>query len=242
MAKLTKETPMSESGELTSRIVCQIAAILVLSFALGLAYNASSPIGIVWSGTERSAGHKPLASLLPDTNQARQGLSTVTLSNTNSIPTPVQISQSNLLAASTNAAPGTTNTTNAVEQTPPPLRYAHGTTWAQTKPLADAGKAVLLDARGKWLYDAGHIPGAISLPEGSPADEFVAFQKRYGTNAHVVVYCSSTSCSLSAKVANKLVQEYGFHNVEYMTGGYQEWQQAELATKQTNSNEQAVKP
>jgi len=68
-------------------------------------------------------------------------------------------------------------------------------------------------------YEAGHIPGAILLPQSSTDDEIRAFRDKYPTNTHLVVYCSSTSCSLSFKLAFKLANEFGYSNVEYMTGG-----------------------
>ena len=49
------------------------------------------------------------------------------------------------------------------------------------------------------------------------------------TNLTVIVYCSSTSCSQSARVANRLVNEFRWPSVRYMTGGYLEYQQTELA-------------
>jgi len=49
------------------------------------------------------------------------------------------------------------------------------------------------------------------------------------TDMVVIVYCSSTSCSQSARVATRLVNEFQWPAVRYMTGGYQEYQQAELA-------------
>lgn len=267
MAKPTKQTELQGSGELISRIVCQAAVILVLSFTLGLAFNASNPIGIVWSGTSQKKNPPLPPSFSAGTNQPRSAQSLVASSPNGSAPPAVQtgptpasrpdvtsvatirpndpsaqVIWSKPPTATTNPAPAMTNATNAVAQAAPPTRYAGATTWAQTKPLVEAGKAVLIDARPKPVYDAGHIPGAVSLPEGSPVEEFTALQKKYPADAHLVVYCSSTSCSVSKRVADKITQEYGFANVSFMTGGYQEWQQAELAQKQTTTNDPAIKP
>ena len=264
MAKPMKRTEMQGSGELISRIVCQAAVILVLSFTLGLAFNASNPIGIVWSGTSQKKNPPLPTSLSAGTNQPQSlvasspngsappavqtGPASASRPDVTSVATirpndpSAQVIWSKPPTATTNPALATTSATNAVAQAAPPVRYASATTWAQTKPLAEAGKAILIDARPKAAYDAGHIPGAISLPEHSPVEEFAALQKKYPADAHLVVYCSSTSCSISKRVADKITQEYGFTNVSFMTGGYQEWQQAELAQKQTPTNDQAVKP
>jgi len=87
---------------------------------------------------------------------------------------------------------------------------------------------VLVDVRPRPSFDAGHIPGATSLPEASPPDEFKSFLSRQPTNITVITYCSSTSCSQSARVANRLVGEFHWPSVRYMTGGYLEYQQAEI--------------
>ncbi|HEX5219929.1 MAG TPA: rhodanese-like domain-containing protein [Verrucomicrobiae bacterium] len=103
--------------------------------------------------------------------------------------------------------------------------------WADAKPLVASGQAVLVDVRHKAMYDAGHIPGALSLPETSTPEEFTAFLNQHPTNLTLIVYCSSTSCSQSARVAGRLVTQYQRPSVKYMTGGYMEYQQAELANK-----------
>lgn len=91
------------------------------------------------------------------------------------------------------------------------------------------GQIVLLDVRPKTVYDAGHIPGALSLPEASTPEEFGAFAKRHPTNTPLVFYCSSTSCSMSARVARKMMVEYHYTSVKFMTGGYLEYQREEMA-------------
>ena len=92
---------------------------------------------------------------------------------------------------------------------------------------------MLVDVRHKAMYDAGHIPRAISLPETSSPEEFTTFLNQHPTNLTLIVYCSSTSCSQSARVAGRLVTQFHRPSVKYMTGGYLEYQQAELANKPT---------
>jgi rhodanese-related sulfurtransferase len=109
------------------------------------------------------------------------------------------------------------------------------TTWALAKPLISAGKVVLVDVRAVPTFKAGHIPGAVNLPESSAKPEdYLAFRARYGTDKPVVLYCSSITCSVSKRVALRLVAEYGFRNVRYMTGGFQAWQQAEQTSAKPN--------
>jgi rhodanese-related sulfurtransferase len=104
--------------------------------------------------------------------------------------------------------------------------------WSEAKAMVAAGQAVLVDVRYKPMFDAGHIPGATSLPEMSLPEDFKTFLSQQATNLTVIVYCSSTTCSQSARVANRLVNEFHWPAVRFMTGGYQEYQQLEL-TKPT---------
>jgi rhodanese-related sulfurtransferase len=104
--------------------------------------------------------------------------------------------------------------------------------WREAKALVAAGQALLVDVRLPAVYDAGHIPDAISLPEASSAEVINAFLKKVPTNMTLIVYCSSTSCSQSKRVADRLVGMHQWASVKYMTGGYQEYQQEELARGQ----------
>ncbi len=125
---------------------------------------------------------------------------------------------------------------------PPSFKAPSPIAWAQVKPILLDRRLVLVDARAKPMFDAGHIPGAVSLPEISPPEDIASFQKQHGASAHVVVYCSSTSCSLSFKLANKLAKDYGFTNVQFMTGGYMEWQRENALEADSASSITAFQP
>lgn len=131
--------------------------------------------------------------------------------------------------APTPFAPPPAPVTVAASNPPPAAPNPAPIHWAEAKQLVEAHEGVLVDVRHKSMYDAGHIPGAISLPETSTPDEFTAFLNQHPTNLTLIVYCSSVSCSQSARVANRFVSQYQRPNVKYMTGGYMEYQQAELA-------------
>jgi rhodanese-related sulfurtransferase len=80
-----------------------------------------------------------------------------------------------------------------------------------------AGEAdfVLLDARSRSSYDAGHLPGAISLEEITP--ETVASLPE----GLVVAYCWGPSCNGACKAALRLA-ELG-RPVKEMLGGFEYW-------------------
>jgi rhodanese-related sulfurtransferase len=80
---------------------------------------------------------------------------------------------------------------------------------------ADAADFVLLDARSQSSYDAGHVPGAVSLPELTA--ETVASLP----DGLVVAYCWGPSCNGACKAALRLA-ELG-RPVKEMLGGFEYW-------------------
>ena len=81
----------------------------------------------------------------------------------------------------------------------------------------DAGEIdfVLLDARSRSSYDAGHLPGAVHLPE------LTAEKVAELPDGAVVVYCWGPSCNGACKAALKLAQ-LG-RPVREMLGGFEYW-------------------
>ena len=124
---------------------------------------------------------------------------------------------------------------NAASTPEPAKPSASPITWAEAKPMLAAKEIVLVDARPKGDFEAGHIPDAVSLPQASTPEDFQAFKARFAIGSKVVVYCSSTSCAVSKQVADRLMTEFGYTSVWYMAGGFQEWQRAQ-------SEAAAVKP
>jgi rhodanese-related sulfurtransferase len=81
----------------------------------------------------------------------------------------------------------------------------------------EAGEAdfVLLDARSRASYDAGHLPGAVHLREIS-AETVAELPDRL-----VVTYCWGPACNGACKAALRLAQ-LG-RPVKEMLGGYEYW-------------------
>ena len=85
---------------------------------------------------------------------------------------------------------------------------------------------VILDVRDKELYDAEHLPGAVSLPRAAielEIDELVP-----DPDAHIVAHCGgNTRGSLSAHT----LQIMGYKNASVLTGGFRGWKAAGLPTE-----------
>ena len=209
-----KKNALNPKPDLGKARLVRLAGVIALSTVLGLAFNAANPLGVRWSEPEAAT---------TGPRQARVG------SPPPATPPPPRTPEPATRASVAAAAPAVTNlpATPPAASLPPPaaaFRAPAPVTWAQTRPLMEAGQVLLVDARLQGAFDAGHIPGAVPLAEGSTAQEINAFREQYGTNRYVVVYCSSTSCSVSFKLAYKLAKDHGFAKVDYMTGGYFEYQ------------------
>jgi len=70
-------------------------------------------------------------------------------------------------------------------------------------------------------FEQEHIPGSIHIPAGRED----AFEARFEPDKEIVVYCASTDCDASPKVAAELARR-GFRNVEDYEGGMADWKAA----------------
>ena len=102
-------------------------------------------------------------------------------------------------------------------------------TWQEAKQMIATGETVLVDARPLVAFQAGSIPGAVSLPSNRIKDEMPEFMKKYGTDRWLIIYCSDKGCASSEQVATILMREYGYQHVFHMPGGYAEWRIAETS-------------
>ncbi len=207
----------------------QMGLILVAAVALGVAYNAASPLG-VRAGRRGETASPPsvaLATSLAGTPSAipapllPTGARTVDVNQT--------VSMNLEMAGASPGPPPTASAVNPAPASTPPAMQFSELTWVQVKPLLAAGKVVLLDARLKAHYDLSHIPGAISFPANSSAVDVQLLALKYPKQTQFVVYCGSEQCHLSHQMAEVLFKICGYTNVSEMPGGYAEYLAAEPA-------------
>jgi rhodanese-related sulfurtransferase len=79
----------------------------------------------------------------------------------------------------------------------------------------------IIDVRSAEDFDRGHIPGAMSLPEGTWRTTFGLSKDRVN-----VIYCYSEACHLAAHAA-KYFAEHRFSVME-LEGGFEEWERHSL--------------
>lgn len=103
-------------------------------------------------------------------------------------------------------------------------------------PLADldAARAIVgarthlvLDARPVADYDAGHIPGAMSLPHSRLDEAYPQIAPLLSADLPVLVYCSGDECDESFLLSVYL-REQGFTNVTLFVSGFLGWKEAGL--------------
>ena len=92
--------------------------------------------------------------------------------------------------------------------------------------VENSERLVILDVRDRELYEAGHLPGALSLPRAAielDIDEVVPDQ-----DTRIVTYCGgNTRGSLSAHTLKIM----GYENVSMLDGGFRGWKADDLPVK-----------
>ncbi|RSM80878.1 ArsR family transcriptional regulator [Kibdelosporangium aridum] len=87
---------------------------------------------------------------------------------------------------------------------------------------AQSGEVVVLDVRPREEYEAGHIPGAISIPVEELADRLAEIP----ADQEIVAYCRGAYC-VFAYDAVRLLTEAGRH-ARRLADGMLEWRLADL--------------
>jgi rhodanese-related sulfurtransferase len=115
---------------------------------------------------------------------------------------------------------------------PPPLELVKSRIEELLPPAAreeiDGGEAVLIDVRDPERYEAGHLPGAASVPSGESARNahdhaYVEALEAAGAGSadRVILVCGQGN--RSARTADSLRNEHGFTNVASIIGGAKLW-------------------
>lgn len=88
---------------------------------------------------------------------------------------------------------------------------------------------VVVDVRPREEFEAGHLPGALSIP----VDELAKRIKELPKDREIVTYCRGPYCAYS-HVAVRLLRKRGFRAVR-LQDGLPEWEAAELPVQRDPS-------
>lgn len=100
-------------------------------------------------------------------------------------------------------------------------------TLAEAEDLFARGGAIFLDSRSRDEFDAGHIPGALSISLKESENGLASAALPYPPDQTFVVYCEGGDCQTSISLA-KLVHAQGFRDIRIFSGGWTEWSAAGL--------------
>lgn len=97
--------------------------------------------------------------------------------------------------------------------------------------LWSTNSAILLDARTKEEFTAGHIPGSFHLPLESFTGPIPSLLEAFPTDQLFVVYCGGGDCHASHSVGS-LMLNLGYTNVLIYELGYPSWTAAGHPTEE----------
>lgn len=140
----------------------------------------------------------------------------------------------NSLSPSGIALVGQWDTRRGVISAQPDSIAAHGRleirTTKQAKQIFDTGDSVFIDARSRQQFEAGHIPGAVSLPAGRFDEMIETLLDQYPLDQPIVTYCSGRTCEDSHRLSQFLL-DFGYTDVRIFIDGFPGWQAAGYAVE-----------
>jgi rhodanese-related sulfurtransferase len=93
--------------------------------------------------------------------------------------------------------------------------------------LFEKRAALFVDARSEADYRAGHIKGAVNIPELDFENHIGSFLEKTAAETVLITYCEGDTCTLSKSLAEKLSLA-GFENVFHLKNGWGLWKEREL--------------
>ncbi len=100
--------------------------------------------------------------------------------------------------------------------------------------LAEAGEGAytVVDARAPAQYEAGHVPGAINLPQEQVREALAGLDR----NKPIVTYCNK---GVTGNAVQNILLNHGFKRVYTLSGGFRQFQSCRVAAGKLNCREAA---
>lgn len=86
----------------------------------------------------------------------------------------------------------------------------------------DGGTVLFIDARDKYAYAEGHVPGALHLDPAETDTWMIDIYQRLPPDAWVVTYADADG-DVHARLLAERLHEIGFANVYYLARGWPAW-------------------
>ncbi|MBM2814626.1 MAG: Rhodanese domain protein [Ignavibacteria bacterium] len=103
-----------------------------------------------------------------------------------------------------------------------PINEILSVTYEQLIKALNRSNFVLIDARDKDKYEAGHIESAINISPLWPDNDYIPKIMGLPRDKTIICYCDGGTCDLSHELA-KVLNEAGFKRVFIYIGGWDEW-------------------
>ena len=84
-----------------------------------------------------------------------------------------------------------------------------------------------MDARSEADYRAGHIKGAVNIPDLDFENHIGSFLEKTAADTVLITYCEGDACTLSISLAEKLSLS-GFESVFHLKNGWGQWKERGL--------------
>jgi len=126
-------------------------------------------------------------------------------------------------------------TTKAVNHSPAAINESDGSnaigelSIEEAVRLFEEGAVLFVDARSEADYRAGHIKGAVNIPDLDFENHIGSFLEKTAAETVLITYCEGDSCTLSKSLADKLSLA-GFENVFHLKNGWGQWKERGLPT------------
>lgn len=124
-------------------------------------------------------------------------------------------------------------TTQAVNHSPTAINASDGSnpigelSIEEAVRLFEEGAVLFVDARSEADYRAGHIKGAVNIPDLDFENHIGSFLEKTAAETVLITYCEGDSCTLSKSLAEKLSLA-GFENVFHLKNGWGQWKERGL--------------
>lgn len=89
--------------------------------------------------------------------------------------------------------------------------------------FVEAAAALVVDARERVEFAAGHIPGAVNLPYDEVVRDPALVEKLEPAGRPIIVYCGGGTCEASRMLAETMVRDHGLRRVLIYEEGYPDW-------------------
>ena len=123
--------------------------------------------------------------------------------------------------------------TKAVDSSPAAVNEPDGSNATGDMSIEEAihmfeeGAALFVDARSEADYRAGHIKGAVNIPDLDFENHIGSFLQKTAADTVLITYCEGDACTLSISLAEKLSLS-GFESVFHLKNGWGQWKERGL--------------